>query len=188
MTIVKSAAAVLMSGWLIGAPVAAGAATPTNNIAEHYQGSQLLDQLASAKQLDWQYALDLSVAAVTRSDCLDQMNKAARVIKLIAYGFEVPKQEIADALWTPPKAISLEARDQLIQQLQEAKQEDDHKEQEMFKDSEWSAGDGGGAPAETAAFDQQVQLVDSVIKDLEIGEGVHWSAINEALYVPSPPD
>jgi phosphoenolpyruvate carboxylase len=188
MTIVKSAAAVLMSGWLIGAPVAAGAATPTNNIAEHYQGSQLVDQLASAKQLDWQYALDPSVAAVTRSDCLDQMNKSARVTELISYGFEVPQQELADALWTPPKAISPEARDHLIRQLQEARLEDDHKEQEMFKNSEWSAGDGGGAPAETAAFDQQVQLVDSVIKDLEIGEGVHWSAIKEALYVPSPPD
>jgi phosphoenolpyruvate carboxylase len=186
MTIFKSAAVVLMSGVLIGEP--AWAAMPTDNLAATHRESQLLDQLASAKQLDWKYALDPSVAAVTRSDCLEQMTKAARVTELISYGFKVPRQELADALWTPPKAISPEARDQLIRQLQEAQQENNHKEQEMFKYSEWSAGDGGGAPADTAAFDQQMQLVDSVIKDLEIGEGVHWSAINEALYVPSPSD
>jgi hypothetical protein len=186
MTIIKSAAVALMSGVLIGAP--AWAAMPTNNLSATHQESQLLDQLASAKQLDWQYALDSSIAPVTRSDCLEQMNKASRVIELISYGFEVPRQELAEALWTPPKAISPEARDQLIRQLQEAKQEDDHNEQEMFKYSEWSAGDGGGAPADTATFDQQMGLVDSVLKDLEIGEGVHWSAINEALYVPSASD
>jgi hypothetical protein len=46
------------------------------------QASQSIDRLASAKQLDWQDALDPSVASVTRDDFLAQMTKADRVIKL----------------------------------------------------------------------------------------------------------
>jgi hypothetical protein len=187
MTIVKRAAAVLTSGVLMSAALPAWAAMPTNDIMAHPQGSQLLDQLASAKQLDWQYALDPGVAPVRQEDFLDQMNQADRAIKLITHGFEVPPQELAEALWIPPKAIDTGARARLIRELQEAKQADDHNEQEMFNSSEWSTSDGGAAPFDTAAFDQQMQLVDSVIKDLEIGEGVHWSTIETSLYVPPSP-
>jgi hypothetical protein len=36
-------------------------------------------------------------------------------------------------------------------------------------------------------FDEQKQLVDSVVKDLKIGETVSWSKVKESLYVlPSP--
>ncbi len=43
------------------------------------------------------------------------------------------------------------------------------------------------APVDTMVFDQQELLVESVVKDLEIDEGVHWSTIREALYVPPSP-
>ena len=72
--------------------------------------------------------------------------------------------------------------------LQSAKLVDDHNEQAMFKYSEWSMSDGGGAPIDTVTFDDQMQLVDSVIKDLEIGEVVPWSTIREALSVPPAAD
>jgi hypothetical protein len=188
MKIVKSAAAVLISGVLIGGVTPAWASIPADNLAPKYQTSQFLDQLASAKQLDWQSALDPSVTPITRADYLDQMNKADNAIRLISHGFDVPQEELADALWTPPKAITPEAREELIQELQTAKQEDDHNEQAMFTYSEWSTSDGGGAPVDTAAFDQQIQLVDGVIQDLEIGQGVHWSAVREALDVPASAD
>jgi hypothetical protein len=188
MTNIKTAAAVLFSGILIGASGPTWAAMPTDNRTTMDQGPQLLDQLASAKQQDWQSALDPSVAPVSKGDFLDQMNKAGRAITLITHGFEVPDQELADALWIPPKAITPNEREAVIRELQKAKLEDDHNEQAVFKYSEWSVSDGGGAAVDTVTFDQQMQLVDSVIKDLEIGEGVHWSVIREALYVPPSAD
>jgi hypothetical protein len=109
------------------------------------------------------------------------MNSAERVIKELAHDFEVPRQQIADALWVPPKSITSEERERLIRQLQEAKRADDHNEQEMLNDSAWT---DLAAPVDTATFDLQKELVDSVVEDLEIGEGVHWSTIKDALYVP----
>ena len=188
MTISKRTATILMSSLLIGAAVPAWAAVAADNRAALQQESQSLDELASAKQLDWRSALDPRIAPVSRDDFLEQMNKADRTIKLITHGFAVPEQELADARWTPPKAITPAAREELIRELQEAKREDGNNEQQMFRYAEWSPGDGGGAPVDTVAFDQQMQLVDSVIKDLEIGEGVHWAEIQEALYVPPSPD
>ena len=184
MRLVKSATAVVMSGLLMGGSVSAWAAKSASNTAGPSQGLGLIDQLASAKQADWQYALDPNVAPVTESDFLDQMNKADRVIKLIAHGVEVPRQEIAEALWVPPTSITSEERERLIRQLQQAGREDDHNEQEMLNDSAWVTSDGGGAPLHTVTFDQQKLLVDSVVQNLEIGEAVHWPTIKEALYVP----
>jgi hypothetical protein len=81
----------------------------------------------------------------------------------------------------------LEERDRLIRQLQEAGREDDHNEQELLNYSQWTELDGGGAPVDTVTFDEQKQLVDSVVKDLKIGETVSWSKVKESLYVlPSP--
>jgi hypothetical protein len=184
----KSAAAILISGVLIGGAVPALAATPADNLAPKYHGARFLDQLASAKQLDWQSALDPSVAPITKIDYLDQMNKADRDIRLLTHGFDLSQQELADALWIPPKAITPEARVELIQELRKAEEKDDRNEQQSFKYSEWSALDGGGAPVDTAAFDQRIELTDGVIQDLEIGEGVHWSTIRQALDVPAAAD
>ena len=188
MKMVKGAAAVLISSVLIGGGIPAWAAISADNSPPKYHEANFLDQLASAKQLDWQSALDPSVSPITRDDYLDQMNKADSVIRLLTHGYDVPQQELADALWTPPKAITPQARVELIQELQEAKIEDDHNEQKALRYSEWSALDGGGAPADTATFDQQMQLVDGVIQDLEIDAGVHWSTIREALEVPAAAD
>jgi hypothetical protein len=54
----------------------------------------------------------------------------------------------------------------------------------MLNDLAWS---DSVASAATATFDQQMTLAQSVIKDLEIDEGVHWSTIKEALQVPQSP-
>jgi hypothetical protein len=183
MTFGKRAIAVFMAGSLMGVSPPAWAAMPPDSRVTH-QESRLLDQLASAEHLDWQYALDPSIAPVRRDDFLDQMNQVARLIKFITHGLEVPQRELADALWIPPKAMPRKTRERMIQELQQAKLQDDRNEQEAFSYSEWSTSDGGAAPIDTAAFDQQMQLVDSVITDLEIGEEVHWSEIKEALYVP----
>jgi hypothetical protein len=147
--------------------------------------SDLIERLEVAKRTDWNDALDPKVGPGTEDDFLDQMNKADRVIKELSHGFDVPPPRIADALWVPPKSITTRQRDRLIRQLQEARQEDDHNEQRMLNLSAWT---DSVAPVDTIKFDQQKELVDRVLKDLEIGEHVQWATIKEALYVPTSPD
>jgi hypothetical protein len=166
---------------LIALPACIETAPASTNALSPDQRSELIERLQAAKKLDWRYAVDPNVAPVTEEDFLDQMNSADRVVKELTYGFEVPQQEIADALWVPPKSVTSGERDRLIRRLQEARRDDDHNEQEMLNDSAWT---DSAAPVDTVTFDQQEELVDCVIKDLEIGEGVHWSTIKGALYVP----
>jgi hypothetical protein len=147
--------------------------------------SDLIERLEVAKRTDWNDALDSNVGPTAEADFLDQMNKADRVIKELSHGFDVPQTQSADALWVPPKSITSRERDRLIRELEEARREDDHNEQRMLNLSAWT---DSVAPVDTVKFDEQKQLVDRVVKDLEIGEGVHWSTIKEALYVPTSPD
>jgi hypothetical protein len=54
----------------------------------------------------------------------------------------------------------------------------------VLNDLAWS---NSVAPVDTFTFDQQKAVAEGVIKDLEIGEDVHWSKIKEALVVPQSP-
>jgi hypothetical protein len=141
----------------------------------------LVEELKSAKRQDWSSALDPHVATSEEEDFLDQMNKADRAIKELTHGFEVPQAEIDEALVMPPKSLSSKKRLQLVRQLNDAVQQDDRNEQAMLNDLAWS---DSVAPADTIKFDQQKALAQSMIKDLEIGEDVHWSTIKQALVVP----
>jgi hypothetical protein len=147
------------------------------------QKSQLVELLETAETADRNGEMDPHVTPMTRDDFIDQKLKAERVIRELTHGFDAPEQEISDALWVPPRSITDERRAQLIQRLQMAKQQDDHNEQEMLNDSVW----GNSGAIDTVIFDQQMQLVDNVIEDLEIGEPVSWSTIRKALYVPPSP-
>jgi hypothetical protein len=164
-------------------PACAQSATPTPTALSSNQKTQLISRLQAAKKQDWESALEPDVAPVTAGDFLVQMNKANRVIKELTHGFDVSPQEITDALWIPPKSISPQERQRLIQELQEAWREDDHNEQKMLNDLSYSM----DFPADTATFELQKERVNDVLKDLEIDEGVHWSTIREALYVPPAP-
>jgi len=155
--------------------------TPTTATQNKYA---LVEELEWAKRQDWSNALDPHVATSEKEDFLDQMNKADRAIKELTHGFEVPESEIDEALVIPPKSLSSNERKQVIQQLQDAVQQDDRNEQAMLNELAWS---DSVAPMDTFTFDQQKALAESVIKDLEIGEDVHWSTIKEALVVPQSP-
>jgi hypothetical protein len=144
----------------------------------------LVEELETAEREDWNNALDPRVAPSEREDFLDQMNKANRAIRELTHGFEVPEAEVDDALVMPPKSLSAARRLLLIRRLQDAVRQDDHNEQAMLNDLAWS---DSAFPADTAKFDQQKELANEVIKDLEIGEDVHWSTIGKALVVPQSP-
>ena len=148
------------------------------------QTLQLVQELNAAKNADWNAALDPNVSPVRHETFLNQMNKADRASKELIHGFAVPQSEINDALWAPPKHISPEERTHLIQELKQAKQQDDLNEQAMLNDLAWSR---SAAPANTEIFDERKQQVDAVVKDLEIGAPVHWTVIRQALVVPTSP-
>jgi hypothetical protein len=152
--------------------------------ASPQQTSQLIEQLDAAKSADWNAALDPDVSPVRRGTFLNQMNKADRAAEKLRHGFAVPKAEITDALWAPPKHISSEKRAELIQELRQAKQRDDQKEQNMLNDEAWSR---SASPADTMIFDERERQIDALVMDLEIGAPVHWSAIKDALMVPASP-
>jgi len=159
----------------------AGSALQTQLPTSTRTNAALVEELNTAKRMDWTNALDPRVAPSEEEDFLDQMNKADRAIKELIHGFEVPQSEINDALVMPPESLSSAQRAQLIRQLRDAVAQDDHNEQLMLNDLAWS---DSGTPVDTVKFDQQKELANDVIKNLEIGEDVHWSRINEALIVP----
>jgi hypothetical protein len=161
-----------------------GSAEQSQTPAPIASKESLLAELSAAKRKDWASALDPHVAPSEEEDFLDQMNKADRAIRELTHGFEVPQSEIDEALVIPPKSLPETQRVQLIRQLQDAVQQDDRNEQAMLNDLAWS---DSVAPADTFKLDQQKELANSVIKDLEIGEDVHWSTIKQALVVPQSP-
>lgn len=165
-------------------PVPPSSEASTTTSLSSQRPLQLVQQLDAAKKADWNAALDPSVSPVRRGTFLNQMNKADRASKELRHGFAVPQSEIDDALWAPPRHISPEERAQLIRKLEESKQQDERNEQQMLNDLAWSR---SAAPANTAIFDEREQQIDMVVKDLEIGAPVHWTAIKEALVVPTSP-
>jgi DNA-directed RNA polymerase specialized sigma24 family protein len=93
---------------LIALPACTETAPASTAALSSEQRSELIERLQAAKKLDWQYAVDPNVTPVTEEDFLDQMNSADRVVKELTYGLDVPQQEIAEALWVPPKSITSE--------------------------------------------------------------------------------
>jgi hypothetical protein len=148
------------------------------------QHAELLQKLKTARVTDENAAHDPTISPVRKGTFSTQMDKADRAIKELEHGFPVSQSEINDALWIPPRHITPQLRAQLIQQLEQAKHQDDLNEQQMLYDSSW----GHSSQIDTVKFDQRKQLIDSTIEDLEIGEPVHWSDIRQALRVPVSPD
>jgi hypothetical protein len=176
--------ATLLALILFTTPALASGASTTTATLPPQQTSDLIQRLNSAKKADWDAALDPSVSPVREETFLNQMNKADRVSKELSHGFSVLQSKIDDALWAPPKHISPEERAHLIHQLEATRQQDDQNEQTMLNDLAWSR---SAAPADTVIFDERKQEVDAVVKNLEIGAPVHWTAIKQALVVPQSP-
>ena len=146
--------------------------------------SALIERLETAKQIDWKDSQDQSVALITRGDFLVQMDKANAAIEKLTNDYEVPRSQIQDALWIPPKSISTQVRERLIQQLHVARQHDDRNEQQMLNADSYDHMD---FPANTAIFDLQKERATDVANDLKAGDVLPWGEIKSALYVPPLP-
>ncbi len=138
--------------------------------------SQLIERLQGAREIDLKNALDTSLGPDAAGDYMIQAAKAETAINDLSQHSNVPKSEISDALFVPPKHLSPVQRAELITQLQRAKARDDEI---------WRSHLGGWDPILTTDCTIQGKRVDRVVKDLETEEPVSWSEINEAMYVPN---
>ncbi len=154
------------------------AATPSPQ-----QTAEVIKRLEAAKEMDQSEANQPCVSAVTWEDYQVQVCEANTVIKKLTLALEVRQSEIDEALWVPPKCTSPAERARLIQQLQVAVQHDDSGEQDLLYPFRFQ--EDGPYPSEQATrFEEQKSLANSVIRDLEAGEDVHWQTIQRALQVP----
>jgi hypothetical protein len=152
--------------------------------AELPSQANLIERLQSARNIDQDAALDPSVSPFRQGTFLNQMNKADRVMNELRHGIDVPPGEINDALWTPPNRLTPQARARLIQQLQEARQQDDRNEQQTLNDQAWS---NSAFPPDTTTFDERKTQIDEMVKSLQSGNSVRWSDLHHALTVPASP-
>jgi hypothetical protein len=143
------------------------------------QRPELIRRLEAAEEADQSYARDPRISLVRKEDFFEQAYKAERAIRELLYGYDVPQPELADALTVPPKSLSPQAKADLIRQLQDAIALTDRGEQARLNDyfSE--------ASFDTRPYDRQKQFAEAVIRELTIGEEVHWDTLQEALQVPT---
>jgi hypothetical protein len=138
--------------------------------------AQLIEQLQLAKQTDLDDAKDTALGFVAEEDYLAQAEKADSAIKHLKEDSDVPKSEVSDALFVPPKHLSPEMRAQLVRQLEQARALDDEKWHNNLgsEDENWL----------TLLCDIQARRATRVIKKLDNAEPVSWFEINDAMSTP----
>ena len=137
--------------------------------------SQLIDQLQGARPTDLKNATDTALGPDAAGDYMIQADKAEAAINDLERRNDIPRSEISDALFVPPKHLSPAMRANLIEQLEHAKALDDER---------WRENLGGWEPILTEDYNIQSMRAKRVIKDLETGSPVSWFQIQQAMYVP----
>ena len=137
---------------------------------------QAIEQLQQARQTDLEDANDISLGPIAEADYLAQADKADSAIRDLKEYSDVPRSEVSDALFVPPKHISPEMRAQLVKGLEQARALDDEKWRNNLgsEDENWL----------TLLCDIQARRATRVIKKLETGEPVSWFEINDAMTTP----
>jgi hypothetical protein len=141
------------------------------------QRTELIGRLEAAEEADGSNARDPRISLVRKEDFFEQADKAERTIRELLYGYNVPPTELADALAVPPKHLSPQVKADLIRQLQDSIALNDRREQDRLN------GYFSAATVNTAPYDTQKAFAAAVIKELNIGEDVHWDTLQQALQV-----
>jgi|GEM_PF-2758827 hypothetical protein len=145
------------------------------------QPQQLMRRLEEAEEINENDARDPRIDLVRREDFFEQAAKAERALRKLLYGYDLEPEELTEALAVPPKHLSPKLKAELLRQLQDSIALNDRREQEMLNNS-FSAANFDPGP-----FDQQKALAAAVIRELTIGEDVHWDTLQAALRVlPAP--
>jgi hypothetical protein len=134
----------------------------------------MIAALQNAKIQDERNVADPATDPAEASDSLDQAYKAGRAIREIQHGYQVDRDELADALVVPPSSISPQEKSELIAKLEKVKSND----QQMVLPI-------AGERMKADKLSEHSDEVDRVIKDLKIGDDVPWSRIHKALTPPN---
>jgi hypothetical protein len=141
------------------------------------QTTQIIRLLSAAEEVDQSNARDPRISMVRREDFFEQADKAERAIRELLYGYEVAQSELA-ALAVPPKSLSPQVKADLIRQLQGSIALNDLREQNRLSDYVSATG------FDSAPYDTQKAFAAAVIRELNIGDDVHWDTLQQALQVP----
>jgi len=142
------------------------------------QKQQLVQQLGTAKSQDEAVATDTTANPTQAEDAAVQAYKADRRARDLEHGYDVSETKLEHSLEVPPKTLSAEQKADLIEKLKQAKQLDE-------REAEYAAEENSQVSEDR--YRRHEQRVDSVLKDMEIGEDVPWSQIQSALKVPENP-
>ncbi len=146
--------------------------------------SQLVAQLQQAKALDKAGLEDSTVAVKRRGDFLEHEARADRVIHQLEHGIPAAQGDVNYALEVPPRHIEPIQRTALIEQLKNAINEDERREQDVVAFSSNVFYEDPDAPSQ---FGGQEQLAEQEVQNLEAGNHVSWDELQQALYVPPNP-
>jgi hypothetical protein len=152
------------------------ACAPTESNLSYAQSERTLEGLQAAREIDLSNARDPEVGPVASGDYSVRADRAAQVMYDLEHGKYVDRSQIDDALFVPPKSLSLARRAQLIAELKDARYLDDRGWWDWTRD-----------PVIAQDFSVQRKKANRAIKDLETDQQISWSEIDEGLQVPEYP-
>ena len=152
------------------------ACAPTESDISYAQSERTLQRLQAAREIDLSNARDPDVGPVASGDYSLRADRAEQVMYDLEHGQYVSQSQIDDALFIPPKSISLEQRAHLIRELEIAKNQDEQGWWDWTRD-----------PIIAQDFAVQEKKANRAIKDLETRQQISWSQINDGLEVPRYP-
>jgi hypothetical protein len=149
------------------------ACTPIESNVSKAQSEQTLERLQAAREIDLSNARDPEVGPAESGDYSLRADKAAQVMDDLEHGQYVSQSQIDEAIFVPPKSLSLSQRAQLINELKYARNLDDRGWWDWTRD-----------PVIAQDFSVQKKKANRAIRDLETNQQVSWSEIDEGLTVP----
>jgi hypothetical protein len=149
------------------------ACAPTESNVSAAQREQTLERLQAAREIDLNNAKDPEVGPAASGDYSLRADRAAQVMYDLEHGKYVSRSQIDDALFVPPKLLSEAQRAQLINELRYAKNLDHRGWWDWTRD-----------PVIAQDFSVQEKKANRAIRDLEAGQQVSWSEIDEGLALP----
>jgi hypothetical protein len=149
---------------------------PTESNVSNAQSERTLEGLQAAREIDLSNARDPEVGPAASGDYSLRADRAEQVMDDLEHGKYVSQSRIDDAMFVPPKSLSLAQRTQLINELIYAKNLDDRGWWDWTRD-----------PVIAQNFSVQEKKADRAIRDLETDQQISWSEIDEGLAVPRYP-
>jgi hypothetical protein len=152
------------------------ACAPTESNVSNAQSERTLQRLQAAREIDLGNARDPEVRPAASGDYSLRADNAEQVMYDLEHGQYVSQAQIDDALFVPPKSLSLEDRAHLIHELEIARNRDERGWWDCTRDL-------------IAAQDFAVQekKANRAIRDLETSQQISWSEIDDGLEVPRYP-